>query len=79
VTDSGSVRAAFGQVAAEFGRIDALVNSAGITRVKAIEEATDEDIADSVGTNLIGPIYTTRSAIPLLPTPAFTRTSARAR
>jgi NAD(P)-dependent dehydrogenase (short-subunit alcohol dehydrogenase family) len=66
VTDSGSVRAAFGQVAAEFGRIDALVNSAGITRIKAIEEATDEDIADSVGTNLIGPIYTTRSAIPLL-------------
>jgi NAD(P)-dependent dehydrogenase (short-subunit alcohol dehydrogenase family) len=66
VTDSGSVRAAFGQVAAEFGRIDVLVNSAGITRIKAIEEATDEDIADSVGTNLIGPIYTTRSAIPLL-------------
>jgi NAD(P)-dependent dehydrogenase (short-subunit alcohol dehydrogenase family) len=66
VTDSGSVRAAFDQVAAEFGRIDALVNSAGITRIKAIEEATDEDIADSVGTNLIGPIYTTRSAIPLL-------------
>jgi NAD(P)-dependent dehydrogenase (short-subunit alcohol dehydrogenase family) len=66
VTDSGSVRAAFGQVAAEFGRIDALVNSAGITRIKAVEEATDEDIADSVGTNLIGPIYTTRSAIPLL-------------
>jgi NAD(P)-dependent dehydrogenase (short-subunit alcohol dehydrogenase family) len=66
VTDSGSVRAAFGQVAAEFGRIDALVNSAAITRIKAIEEATDEDIAESVGTNLIGPIYTTRSAIPLL-------------
>jgi NAD(P)-dependent dehydrogenase (short-subunit alcohol dehydrogenase family) len=66
VTDSGSVRAAFDQVAAEFGRIDALVNSAGITRIRAIEEATDEDIADSVGTNLIGPIYTTRSAIPLL-------------
>jgi NAD(P)-dependent dehydrogenase (short-subunit alcohol dehydrogenase family) len=66
VTDSDSVRSAFAQVAAEFGRIDALVNSAGITRIKAIEEATDEDIADSVGTNLIGPIYTTRSAIPLL-------------
>jgi NAD(P)-dependent dehydrogenase (short-subunit alcohol dehydrogenase family) len=66
VTDSGSVRAAFGQVAAEFGRIDALVNSAGITRIKAIEEATDADIAESVGTNLVGPIYTTRSAIPLL-------------
>jgi NAD(P)-dependent dehydrogenase (short-subunit alcohol dehydrogenase family) len=66
VTLSNSVRAAFGQVATQFGRIDALVNSAGITRLRAIEEASDEDIAESVGTNLVGPIYTTRSAIPLL-------------
>jgi NAD(P)-dependent dehydrogenase (short-subunit alcohol dehydrogenase family) len=66
LTDSDAVRSAFAQVAAEFGHIDALVNCAGTARIKAIEEATDEDITDSVGTNLIGPIYTTRSAIPLL-------------
>jgi NAD(P)-dependent dehydrogenase (short-subunit alcohol dehydrogenase family) len=66
VTSGDSVRAAFQQVAARFGRIDALVNSAGITRISAIEEASDQDIAESVGTNLIGPMYTTRSAVPLL-------------
>jgi NADP-dependent 3-hydroxy acid dehydrogenase YdfG len=66
VTSSSSVRAAFSQIAERFGRIDALINSAGVTRIRSIEEASDEDIAASVGTNLVGPIYTTRSAIPLL-------------
>jgi NAD(P)-dependent dehydrogenase (short-subunit alcohol dehydrogenase family) len=66
VTSGSSVRAAFDQVAREFGRIDALVNSAGVTRIRAIEEASDDDVAVLVGTNLIGPIYTTRSAVPLL-------------
>ncbi len=66
VTSGDSVRVAFEQVAARFGRIDALVNSAGITRISAIEEASDQDIAESVGTNLVGPMHTTRSAVPLL-------------
>jgi NAD(P)-dependent dehydrogenase (short-subunit alcohol dehydrogenase family) len=66
VTSSSSVRAAFDQIAAKFGRIDALVNSAGATRIRLIEQASDEDIGVCVGTNLLGPIYTTRSAIPLL-------------
>jgi NAD(P)-dependent dehydrogenase (short-subunit alcohol dehydrogenase family) len=66
VTSSSSVRAAFDEIAAKFGRIDALVNSAGATRIRLIEQASDEDIGVCVGTNLLGPIYTTRSAIPLL-------------
>jgi NADP-dependent 3-hydroxy acid dehydrogenase YdfG len=66
VGSSSSVRRAFSQIEAQFGRIDVLVNSAGVTRVRLIEEASDEDIAISLSTNLLGPIYTTRSAIPLL-------------
>ncbi len=66
VTDSAQVRAAFDQVAAQFGRVDVLVNSAGVTRIRLIEEASDEDITVSVNTNLLAPIYTTRAAIPLL-------------
>jgi NADP-dependent 3-hydroxy acid dehydrogenase YdfG len=66
VTSSSEVRSAFEQVAARFGHIDVLVNSAGVTRVRLIEEASDEDIAVSVNTNLLAPIYTTRAAIPLL-------------
>ena len=66
VTCSTQVRGAFEQVGAQFGRIDVLVNCAGASRIRLIEEASDEDIAVTVNTNLIAPIYTTRAAIPLL-------------
>src|SRR6201990_1180063 len=66
VTSSTDVCAAFEQVAAQFGRVDVLVNSAGASRIRLIEEASDEDIAVTVNTNLVAAIYTTRSAIPLL-------------
>jgi NADP-dependent 3-hydroxy acid dehydrogenase YdfG len=66
VTSSTEVCVAFEQVAAQFGRVDVLVNSAGASRIRMIEEASDEDIAVTVNTNLVAPIYTTRAAIPLL-------------
>jgi NADP-dependent 3-hydroxy acid dehydrogenase YdfG len=66
VTCSTEVCAAFEQVAGQFGCVDVLVNSAGASRIRLIEEASDEDIAVTVNTNLVAPIYTTRAAIPLL-------------
>jgi NAD(P)-dependent dehydrogenase (short-subunit alcohol dehydrogenase family) len=66
IGDPAALRAAFEQVDDRFGHLDALLNVAGAARVCRIEEATDEDIAAVVGTNFLGPIYTTRSAIPLL-------------
>jgi NAD(P)-dependent dehydrogenase (short-subunit alcohol dehydrogenase family) len=66
VTCSAQVGAAFEQIAAQFGRVDVLINSAGASRIRLIEEASDEDIAVTVNTNLLAPIYTTRAAIPLL-------------
>src|ERR1700742_1269024 len=66
VTCSADVCAAFEQVAAQFGRVDVLVNSAGASRIRLIEEASDDDIAVTVNTNLVAAIYTTRAAIPLL-------------
>lgn len=66
VSDPDQVRAAFDQIEAQFGRLDALLNLAGTARPRLIEEASDDDIATVVGTNFLGPIYTTRSAIPLL-------------
>jgi len=66
IGDPDSVRAAFSRVDSEFGRLDALLNVAGAARVRLIEESSDEDISVVVGTNFLGPIYTTRSAIPLL-------------
>jgi NAD(P)-dependent dehydrogenase (short-subunit alcohol dehydrogenase family) len=66
VTSSPEVHAAFDQIKAQLGRIDVLINSAGASRIRLIEEASDEDIAVAVNTNLVAPIYTTRAAIPLL-------------
>ena len=66
VTSSHDVNAAFDQIGAQFGRIDVLINSAGASRIRLIEEASDEDIAVTVNTNLVAPMYTTRAAIPLL-------------
>ncbi len=66
VADPASVRNAFGRIDEAFSRVDALLNVAGVARVRRIEDATDEDIAYVMGVNLLGPIYTTRAAIPLL-------------
>src|ERR1700679_614224 len=41
ITSSAEVGAAFEQVAAQFGRVDVLVNSAGASRIRLIEEAGD--------------------------------------
>ncbi|MCU1426865.1 MAG: short-chain dehydrogenase/reductase [Actinomycetia bacterium] len=66
VGDPTQVRNAFEHVAAVHGRIDVLVNNAGVAELTSIEDATDDQIVGSIATNLLGPIYTTRAAIPLL-------------
>ncbi len=66
VVDPHSVRTAFAEIQSAHGRLDVLLNVAGVARVRTIEEASDDDIATVVGTNFTGPIYTTRAAIPLL-------------
>ncbi|MFJ8137504.1 SDR family oxidoreductase [Streptomyces sp. NPDC096013] len=66
VSSGDSVRAAFAQVEERFGRVDILVNSAGVARIRAIEETADDDIHTCIGTNLLRPIHTVGSAVPLL-------------
>jgi NAD(P)-dependent dehydrogenase (short-subunit alcohol dehydrogenase family) len=69
VTDVGnpdSVRAAFAEVDRRFGKLDILINNAAIYRPCAVELLSDSDISAQVNTNLLGPIYTCRAAIPLL-------------
>ena len=48
---------------ARFGRVDSLVNNAGIFVAKPFTEYTDEDFADVTGTNLRGFFDITRSAV----------------
>ena len=66
VSDPDSVRAAFSLIADRYGKLDILINNAGIQRPCAIESLSDHEITAQVGTNLLGPIYTSRAAIPLL-------------
>src|ERR1700749_926389 len=51
VTCSADVCAAFEQVAAQFGRVDVLVNSAGASRIRLIGEASEDAIALTVKPN----------------------------
>jgi NADP-dependent 3-hydroxy acid dehydrogenase YdfG len=66
VADPNGVRAAFAEIERTHGKLDALLNVAGVARIRKIADATDDDIAFVMGVNLLGPIYTTRSAIPLM-------------
>jgi NAD(P)-dependent dehydrogenase (short-subunit alcohol dehydrogenase family) len=47
-----------------FGKIDAVVCSAGILHVGALESASDDDILLSLEVNLLAPMRVARSAIP---------------
>jgi NAD(P)-dependent dehydrogenase (short-subunit alcohol dehydrogenase family) len=66
VTDSGQaedvVRRAYGQ----FGRLDVLVNNAGVSLLGATEEASDEQIRELFDVNYLGMVRVLRAALPLL-------------
>jgi meso-butanediol dehydrogenase/(S,S)-butanediol dehydrogenase/diacetyl reductase len=66
VTSPDSVKAAFTAIAAVHPHIDVLVNNAAIFEPFQIEEASDAQIMNGILTNLAGPIFCSRSAIPML-------------
>lgn len=66
VTDSASVGSAFAAIAERFDHVDALINAAGAMRYRRVEDNSDSDIDAVIDTNLRGPIYTIRAALPLL-------------
>jgi len=51
-----------GAVAERYGRVDVLVNNAGITRDGLIVRMSDDDWSRVIGTNLSGAFYLTRAA-----------------
>jgi NAD(P)-dependent dehydrogenase (short-subunit alcohol dehydrogenase family) len=66
VSDPKRVNEAFAEVEKRFGRVDVLVNNAGLARIRALEECSDEDVLVQVGANLLGAVWCTRAALPLL-------------
>lgn len=66
VTDNASVEAAFQKLMATWGRLDVLVNNAGIVRDKRIVNMLESDWDDVVATNLRSNFLTCRAAAPIM-------------
>jgi 3-oxoacyl-(acyl-carrier-protein) reductase len=66
VGNSQEARAMVKQVASEFGRLDVLVNNAGITRDASLRKMTDEQWEEVIKTNLCSYFYCTSAAIPVM-------------
>jgi NAD(P)-dependent dehydrogenase (short-subunit alcohol dehydrogenase family) len=66
VSQPDEVREAFSRIAERFPKIDVLINNAAIFEPSTIAEASDDHLARTIGTNLLGSMYCARSAIPMM-------------
>jgi NAD(P)-dependent dehydrogenase (short-subunit alcohol dehydrogenase family) len=66
VADRDGVGKAFAALAQKFGRLDALVNNAGIAVFKPILDVSYEDWSRVLAVNLTGPFLCTQAAAPLM-------------
>lgn len=66
VSDPAACTALVNAVADRFGKLDVLVNNAGITRDGLLVRMSNEDWSAVIGTNLSGAFYATRAAAKLM-------------
>ncbi len=66
VSQPDAVALAFDAVGRQFGRLDALVNNAGIAIFKPILDVTYEDWSRVLAVNLSGPFICTQAAAPMM-------------
>ena len=62
ISHSNEVTQLFDYVIQTYGRLDVLMNNAGIMRLNKIEDVDDETIDQLLAINLKGPLYTMREA-----------------
>lgn len=63
VRDEASIRIAIQRVVRRWGRLDALINNAGIATTGLFETLTDEDWQQQLNTDLLGTVRSCRAAV----------------
>lgn len=66
VTDKQNVYSSMQQIVSEAGRIDVLINNAGIGMLGAVEDLVKEDFDKLLNVNVYGVIYTIQAVLPLM-------------
>lgn len=66
VTDTLSVRRVIEQIISEQGRIDVLINNAGIGFAGALELATDDEVSAQMNTNFLGVVNMCKAVLPFM-------------
>jgi NAD(P)-dependent dehydrogenase (short-subunit alcohol dehydrogenase family) len=66
VADSKAVAGALAEIERRFGRLDALVNNAGVAVFAPLLETSDQDWKRVLEVNLTGPFLCTKAAAPLM-------------
>lgn len=66
VTRLETIKAAVGQLISETGKIDILINNAGVGITGPIEETPDEEIKKAFDINYFGPIAVTKAVLPAM-------------
>jgi 3-oxoacyl-[acyl-carrier protein] reductase len=67
ITKRAQVRAMFGQIDQNPGRLDIVVNNSGVSSASSLADVTDEDIETIFGVNTFGPLYVASEAAKRLP------------
>ena len=66
VSDASAITSAVAETERRFGRLDALVNNAGIAVFAPLMETSNEDWRRVLEVNLTGPFLCTKAAVPLM-------------
>ena len=73
VTDPDQVDGMVKAAVDETGRLDVLINNAGVTGISTVENLQPDQFEHTIRVNLFGPVYGMRAAIPVMRSQGFGR------